>query len=408
MLVAIVTPIYRVSRKKQCIPVRFFSGTAQAATTTSYDTIDDDLRAAIREYDIMKPHPLNLQHILRLSPSTTIPPNPITSKTTVDDFLQEEFCIRCAERICMLEEKIPNFAEIPELQQVHSMHIQSFVDMKNRQEDFIPLVRKIVDRCRDVIPLVCKGMVKLVHQKGNDIDEAFVNKFLNEFMLNRIGSNVLLSQYLAVADGEGSSIVDPNCNVAAICREAAREIQKLCLEETGYRPIIKVENYQQSGEMENFAFIPAVITYIVRELLKNSSVATAQRKQRDRKLSNKDLAVSVIVSADEERVMIHIGDKAGGIPFDVGQHIWSYMYSTKNGGQHRDLRSATNLGGFGVGLPLSKLYASYLGGTINLVSLPGYGTHAYVFFRRLPEKMVESVPLRETGWEPTNAHKFFY
>jgi len=67
-------------------------------------------------------------------------------------------------------------------------------------------------------------------------------------------------------------------------------------------------------------------------------------------------------------------------------------------------RGATDLGGFGVGLPLSRLYASYLGGTINLVSLPGHGTHAYVFLPRLPEKMIESVPNRATGWEANKSY----
>ena len=75
------------------------------------------------------------------------------------------------------------------------------------------------------------------------------------------------------------------------------------------------------------------------------------------------------------------------------------MYSTS-------LKAATNLGGFGVGLPLSRLYASYLGGSMNLISIPGYGTHAYVFLPRLPEKMVESVPVRASGWKANSNLEF--
>ena len=44
------------------------------------------------------------------------------------------------------------------------------------------------------------------------------------------------------------------------------------------------------------------------------------------------------------------------------------------------------------GLPLSRLYARYLGGALDLVSLPGYGTHAYVNLPRVQSQQVEVVP----------------
>jgi hypothetical protein len=75
--------------------------------------------------------------------------------------------------------------------------------------------------------------------------------------------------------------------------------------------------------------------------------------------------------------------------------------------KHDDDSGATALGGFGVGLPLSRLYASYLGGSINFVSLPGYGTHAYVFLPRLPEALVETVPARAGGWNAKTTTKLF-
>lgn len=50
------------------------------------------------------------------------------------------------------------------------------------------------------------------------------------------------------------------------------------------------------------------------------------------------------------------------------------------------------LAGHGVGLPLSRLYARYLGGALDLVSLPGYGTHAYVNLPRVESQQVEVVP----------------
>ena len=52
----------------------------------------------------------------------------------------------------------------------------------------------------------------------------------------------------------------------------------------------------------------------------------------------------------------------------------------------------TELAGYGIGLPMSRLYARYLGGDLNLISLPGYGTHAYVFLPRLSSDQIETFP----------------
>jgi signal transduction histidine kinase len=402
----------------------------------------------------------------------------------LNGFLQEEFCIRCAERICMMEERIPNFYQIPEFVKVYEKHILGFQEMQDRHAslDFLPVVRKIVNRGQDVVSLMCRGMARLL-QTTNDMDETFVNTFMNEFLLNRIGSNVLMSQYLAVATGDDpphpTSIINPLTNVTQIVKDTARAVQQLCYTETGYRPTIKVESYMDNvpGDVMNFPFIPAVISFILQELLKNSAVATATKVKHNKTNStpnrhhhnNKpssslllgqpskslvsssssssrrinatdETVISVVICADAHRVMIHIGDHAGGIPFTVTQHVWSYLYTTKEKqkrNQHSSLsqgndddghddnsssidqddkqddssssssleaRGATELGGYGVGLPLSRLYANYLGGNINLISLPGHGTHGYVFFPRLPEKMVESVPIRKTGWKANQAY----
>lgn len=395
-------------QKRRPMSTKAITDTSLVRTRSpSKSALDEDLLASIRKYDALLPHPQRLQDIIKVSSSSP-------------SFLQEEFRIRCAERICMMEERIPCFDEIPELEEVYTIHIENFKEMRKVRdndslENFLPVVRSIVDRGRDIIPLMCKGMSRLIDTQ-EEIDESFTNKFMNEFLLNRIGSNVLMSQFLAMAT-EGTSIVDPNCDVPSICREAARDVKQLCLEETGFRPTFKVESYHSTNDkdsrMENFAFIPGAISYMVQELLKNSAVATAKmKKNRKKNLSgatfrdNDDGSISVVVSCDERRVMIHIGDRAGGIPFDVGQHIWSYLYSTKRKRRQDSLKSATDLGGFGVGLPLSRLYASYLGGTMNLVSIPGYGTHAYVFLPRLAEKMVESVPIRACGWEANSNVEF--
>jgi len=374
---------------------------AAAATVASSDDFED-LQATIREYDKLKPRPQSLHNILKAS-------NHLRDENKT--FLREEFSIRCAERICVLEEKIPNFRDIPELNTVHTKHVLSFQDLMHHAsnstlENFTPVIRGIADREQDIIPLMCRGMARrlIVNQQTPDDQETFTNTFLDDFLLNRIGSNVLMSQYLSVVQKEPSNIIDPNCNVMAICRFTAKAVEDLCAKETGFKPTIHVETFDRcSSNMDNFAFIPKALSYILQELLKNSAFATANNQQRIQQEEDSD--ISIIVCADERHVMIHVADKAGGIPFDVQPHIWSYLYTTtKKRTDGED--SKTRLSGFGVGLPISRLYANYLGGSLNLVSLPGYGSHAYLFLPRLPEKLVETVPVRSEGWSVRPSSEF--
>ncbi|CAE7476136.1 Pdk2, partial [Symbiodinium necroappetens] len=52
----------------------------------------------------------------------------------------------------------------------------------------------------------------------------------------------------------------------------------------------------------------------------------------------------------------------------------------------------TPLAGYGVGLPLSRLYAQYLGGSLHLMSMPGEGTTAFLHLKRLRQDAREQLP----------------
>lgn len=348
-------------------------------------------RGELERYAAMAPTPVSLQAVL----DTKDP-------WRAAKFMHSEYPIRCAERILMIE-KVENWQDVPELAESHDRHIRAFSAMRSvklkrfRLDEFTNAVRAIVKEDHDMVSLMSKGMWCLKKQRGDEISQAFVDSFLDEFLLNRLGSNVLMKQYLALADAHSTGIADQNCNVAEICRKTARAVQRVCRMETGKCPPVRVEAYSADGDggSPEFSFIPDALVYILQELLKNACHATSLKS--DSTANAMEKPVTVVVSADKSRMLICISDRAGGIPFDdVGKRVWSYLYTTTR----KDPENATQLAGYGVGLPLSRLYCRYLGGSLNLVSLPGYGTNAYIFLPRLSSEQVEVVPDKDNKKQP--------
>lgn len=94
-------------------------------------------------------------------------------------------------------------------------------------------------------------------------------------------------------------------------------------------------------------------------------------------------------------VTIRIRDRGGGISPEVLQQIWGYSFTTfsedgddvpgaePGGDDVLNMISAANHGGssiagLGYGLPLSRAYAEYFGGGIEVQSLYGWGTDVYL------------------------------
>ena len=68
--------------------------------------------------------------------------------------------------------------------------------------------------------------------------------------------------------------------------------------------------------------------------------------------------------------------------------IGSLDFTTK---EERRQFNASPLAGFGCGLPLCRLYASYLGGSLTLISMPVHGTDAYIHLRRIGDQQVRAL-----------------
>lgn len=79
-----------------------------------------------------------------------------------------------------------------------------------------------------------------------------------------------------------------------------------------------------------------------------------------------------------ESLHLQISDEGGGIPRSGLTKMFTYLYSTAKNPLDEDYRvadhdGAVNMAGYGYGLPISRLYARYFGGDLQIISMEGYG-----------------------------------
>jgi len=136
------------------------------------------------------------------------------------------------------------------------------------------------------------------------------------------------------------------------------------------------------------------------EIFKNSMRATLEHAESKGETDIPPITVRVFKTKND--ITIKISDVGGGISRASSGKIFNYMYSTapqvvipEGGGSLGAGLSAESLPmhGLGYGLPLSRLYARYFRGDIQIASVDGYGTDVYVYLQRLSHLAQENLPV---------------
>eukprot|EP00930_Biecheleria_cincta_P100862 TRINITY_DN9248_c0_g1_i1.p1 TRINITY_DN9248_c0_g1~~TRINITY_DN9248_c0_g1_i1.p1 ORF type:complete len:460 (-),score=63.57 TRINITY_DN9248_c0_g1_i1:149-1495(-) len=372
------------------------SNGSQRSIQLTKERLDELLKAEMKYVATMPVRPVSMTETLSI-----LEPDRISA------FIQTEVPKRFAFRVRMVE-TLAGWESIPELVEVHAMMQRWYRELRLIERscevglrNFTACTRAIRQDGNNTVALVAVGIHKLQSHKAGMYTHDFLDRWLDGFLLSRIGSNMLLDQYFACASKQDGGLERPtgiihlDCDAVAICKKAADYASRICQAHTGHQPFIVVENYEagkkgpQADSPCYFSYIPGYLRYIMIEVLKNSFQATLRTKP-DEILAKSP--IHVLVCRDEYRVVIRVSDRGGGIPFEVGDRIWSYLYGAAARDQVQDpVEPAQALSGYGVGLPLSRLHARYLGGQLEVTSYPGYGTDVTVMLPRLDKEMVEKV-----------------
>ncbi|KAJ1957930.1 hypothetical protein EC988_000583, partial [Linderina pennispora] len=141
------------------------------------------------------------------------------------------------------------------------------------------------------------------------------------------------------------------------------------------------------------SYIPSHFEYITCELLKNAFRATVEFSRQSHRLAHPPIQITI--TKGEGYVGVRIRDQGGGIAKDNMRNVFEYSWSTMQDDETSTagMSLQTNLAmqqgiggpiaGLGFGLPMARLYAGYFGGSLDIVSMEGYGCDVFLKLRSI-------------------------
>ncbi|MBN3271440.1 PDK2 kinase, partial [Polyodon spathula] len=397
--------------------------------------------------------PKHIDHFSKFSPS------PLSMKQFLDFgstnacektsfvFLRQELPVRLSNILKEINLLPDRLVSTPSVQMLQSWYVQSLFDIMNFLDkspddnsalrDFTQALVKIRDRHNDVVPTMAQGVLEYKEAFGQDhITNQNVQYFLDRFYMSRISIRMLINQHTLIFDGTTNPAhpktigsIDPSCKVAEVVRDAYESSKFLCDQYYLGSPELEIEEVNSKCEKEpiKMVYVPSHLYHMLFELFKNAMRATVETHESSPSLP----AIRVMVALGDEDLSIKMSDRGGGVPLRKIERLFSYMYSTAPTPQvghsqstpllitsnwhviqkclvPNGTRSLTQLlgeavmmsaAGFGYGLPISRLYAQYFQGDLQLYSMEGYGTDAVIYLKALSTDSIEKLPVyNKSAW----------
>ncbi|CAL5418636.1 unnamed protein product [Camellia sinensis] len=331
-----------------------------------YETYSKSLIHEVQRWGGLKQKGVSLKYMMEFGSTPTLRNLLISAQ-----FLHKELPARIARRALELETLPYGLSLKPAVLKVRDWYLDSFRDLRsfpeikntNDELEFTQMIKMIKVRHNNVVPMMALGVQQLKKSLGRkidyqDLDE--IHQFLDRFYMSRIGIRMLIGQHVA--------------------RTASEDARAICLREYGSAPDVNI----YGDPKFTFPYVPTHLHLMVFELVKNSLRAVQERFMDSDKATP---PIRIIVADGIEDVTIKVSDEGGGIPRSGLPKIFTYLYSTaKNPLDEQSDLGTTNIAtmaGYGYGLPISRLYARYFGGDLQIISMEGYGGESWVRIKHI-------------------------
>lgn len=325
-------------------------------------------------------------------------------------FLRKELCVRLAQSAAHLHTLPYGWADKDPFKEIISLHKDAIQALEScpcpeavsKDDEISNVFDTIAKQLKTVgsVPEMLFGLRELIAELNDQCQTIpyQVNKVLTDFFTLRTGMRFLIQHVMESRQGRRfgySGILQLNCNPAKVAQAAARDSSNLCQAALGQVPEIKIEG----DTSETLIYVPAVLQYMLTEIIKNACRAVVERHAAT---GYDDVLPPVLckIEGSPDGLTIKIRDEGTGMSRHQLDRVWDFLYTTyKDSAWHghtkREKKGSAALAGYGVGLPLSRMYSRYFGGDLTLSSTEGSGTEVCIHLCRSP---VCSEVLPEDFW----------
>lgn len=298
------------------------------------------------------------------------------------NYVRTELPIRIAHRIREFQKLPYILGTNPHIEAVYELYWQAFerirkiptITTRQENEDFCDILQESLDAHLVVIPQLAKGIYECEQQQIMSMER--LDRFMNATLRSRISRRVLTEHHLVLSQRRES--------IFNIC--SSHDVLTKCIH------LVQAHNHEKprqfapkismNGTDTEFQYVSDHVEYIIYQLLSNAfrhSISTQGQNE-----------IKVTLCSNETDVLFRISDQGGGMNKQEFANLWSYGNYKRFGNMEKIQQLEAKLNEhesleirLGIGLPMSKVYAEYWGGDLNIVTMEGYGTDAYVRIPRL-------------------------
>lgn len=358
------------------------------------------------------------------------------------NYVRTELPIRIAHRLRDMQRLPWVVVTNPHMKAVYDLYYNAFDTFRKIKEvktledndKMCDIISQNLKSHLTVIPKLAMGILEC----GGLMDPNDLDKFMNTILRSRISRRVIAEQHLSLTETYNSPNFSPGAklsesdfigevfikcyakDVIERCSKAVRALARTTNGPGVQIPEIKVEGYLDAS----FPYILSHLEYIIGELLRNSVQAVIDRHQQIHADPNsvKPHPIEVTICENHQHVIIRICDRGGGIPRVELPYLWSFSKGPQSQRRLENLAQVPKMAAtmqelhveeelgradlkappyqsslssltsrppnlrLGMGLPLSRVYAEYWAGSLDLHSLEGYGVDVFLQISRLGNK----------------------
>ena len=313
-------------------------------------------------------------------------------------------------------------------------------EIKNVDENdrFCQVVKESLRDHLTVIPRLVMGVLETQHM----VPPERMDQLMNTLLRSRISRRVILEQHLALTDTfhspwHFSGVQTPEqhtefigevflrCNAKAAVERCAQAVETLSRQ--AYGPEVLLPEVHVKGHLQaTLTYIPSHLEYIIGELLRNSFQALIERRTGT---LTKPPPIEVLICEAPQHVIFRTSDQGGGVPQTILPYLWSFSKGPRRQMRLENLEKVPRLAAtieelkvpesdrhpagatlhaqplgaispnslstlssrppnlrLGIGLPMSRVYAEFWAGNLELHSLEGYGVDAFLQVPKLGNK----------------------